>query len=316
MAAGRVMANRSIAAAARVPGFRRRVWAVVGLAVSLLGLPQAARAALSEQVLQLPVAVTDAWGKTVEQPITVTVFSDAGAAATRPLLVLNHGRAPKAADRAAMGRARYSAVVPWLVAQGFVVAVPTRVGYGVSGGPDVEDSGAACDRKNYPPGYRAAAQQTLAVVQALQGRPGVQPGRTVVMGQSYGGATAVAVAALNPPGVVVSINFAGGGGGNPETQPQRPCSTPQLERLFREFGRTARVPMLWLYTENDQYFGPEYPRAWFAAFREAGGQAEFHQFPPHGDDGHSLFTRFPQVWQPRVAEFLRQHGFEIPETPR
>ncbi|MDT7837399.1 dienelactone hydrolase family protein [Aquabacterium sp. OR-4] len=271
----------------------------------------AARAALVEQVLQVPVSVSDAFGKTTEQPITVTVFSDDAASAPRPLLVLNHGRSPKPAERAAMGRARYSAVVSWLVAQGFVVAVPTRVGYGASGGPDIEDSG-ACDRKNYPPGYRAAAAQTLAVLQALRARPDVLPGRSVVMGQSYGGATAVAVAALNPPGVVAAINFAGGGGGNPETQPQRPCSTPQLERMFREFGREARVPMLWVYTENDQYFGPEYPRAWFAAFREAGGVAEFQQYPPHGDDGHSLFTRFPKVWQPRVAEFLRSQGFEIP----
>lgn len=291
-----------------------RLMAALGLAC--LGAAPGAHAALAEQVLQVPVGVIDAWGKTTEQTITVTVFGDGAASAPRPLLVLNHGRAPKAQERAAMGRARYSTVVPWLVAQGFVVAVPTRVGYGVSAGPDVEDSGAACDRKNYPPGYQAAAAQTLAVVQALQARPGVQPGRTVVMGQSYGGATAVAVAALNPPGVVAAINVAGGGGGNPETQPGRPCSTPQLERMFREFGRTAHVPMLWLYTENDQYFGPDYPRAWFAAFREAGGTAEFHQFPPHGDDGHSLFTRFPKVWQPVVAEFLRQQGFDIPKDTR
>lgn len=38
---------------------------------------------------------------------------------------------------------------------------------------------------------------------------------------------------------------------------------------------------------------------------------EFVQFPPHGDDGHLLFTRFPQVWQPVVADFLRRQGFDI-----
>lgn len=287
----------------------RASWPLLALLAAIAA--PAAHAALAEQVLQVPVSVVDAYGKAVEQPITVTLFRDDAAAAPQPLLLLNHGRAPKQADRAAMGRARYSAVVPWLVAQGFVVAVPTRVGYGVSGGPDVEDSG-ACNRKNYPPGYRAAAAQTLAVLQALQDRPEVQPGRAVVMGQSFGGATAVAVAALNPPGVVAAINFAGGGGGNPETQPQRPCATAQLEDLFRSFGRSARVPMLWVYTENDQYFGPEHPRTWHAAFGEAGGKAEFQQFPPHGDDGHSLFTRFPKVWQPRVAEFLRAQGFTLP----
>jgi hypothetical protein len=36
------------------------------------------------------------------------------------------------------------------------------------------------------------------------------------------------------------------------------------------------------------------------------------QYPPHGEDGHSLFTRFPEVWQPRVAEFLDTVGFSKP----
>jgi len=39
------------------------------------------------------------------------------------------------------------------------------------------------------------------------------------------------------------------------------------------------------------------------------------QFPPHGKDGHSLFTRFPDVGRPTVAEFLRQRGFEMKDTP-
>ena len=68
--------------------------------------------------------------------------------------------------------------------------------------------------------------------------------------------------------------------------------------------------MLWIYTENDQYWGAEYPKSWLAAFREGGGRAEFIQFPPHGDDGHALFTRFPAVWQPAVRAFLREQGFE------
>ena len=151
--------------------------------------------------------------------------------------------------------------------------------------------------------------QTLAVLEAVRNRPDAAKDRAVIVGQSYGGATAVATAAQNPPGVVGAINFAGGSGGNPATQPQQPCAPHLLERLYRGYGETARVPMLWLYTENDMYFGPTYPRAWHAAFVAAGGKAGFVQFPPHGDDGHSLFTRFPSVWQPRVAEFLDGLGF-------
>lgn len=39
---------------------------------------------------------------------------------------------------------------------------------------------------------------------------------------AFGRATAIAVAAKGAPGVLAAINFAGGGGGNPLTQPQQP----------------------------------------------------------------------------------------------
>lgn len=184
------------------------------------------------------------------------------------------------------------------------------MGYGVSGGEDVEDSG-ACANKRYPPGFDAAAQETLAVIEFMRRRADVLPTRTVVLGQSYGGTTAVTVAALNPPGVAAAINFAGGGGGNPDTRPASPCGPNRLESLFADYGSRARVPMLWVYAENDKFFGATFPRQWFAAFRQAGGQGELLQVPPVGADGHTLFARFPAQWQPQVAEFLVRQGFEM-----
>ena len=268
-------------------------------------------AKLQEEQFDLPVAVQDGYGKRVEQSIRVTVFSDDTNPQPAPVLVLNHGRAAEAQDRAAMGRARYTDVSTFLVGRGFIVAVPTRVGYGASGGEDVEDTG-PCTRKNYAPGFAAAARQTQAVLDAVRRRPDADAGRGIVMGQSFGGGTAVAVAALNLPGVQGAINFAGGNGGNPKTQPQRPCAPQLLERIFRGYGEVARTPTLWIYTENDMYFGPTYPKQWFGAFSAGGAPAQFVQFPPHGDDGHALFTRFPQVWQPRVTEFLESLGFPAP----
>lgn len=273
-------------------------------------LPLAAHARLVEQQFDLPVHVTNAWGKAIDHTIRVTVFVDDATPAPRPILLLNHGRAAEAVQRASMGRARFHDASRWFAERGFLVAVPTRIGYGVTGGEDVEDTG-DCGRKNYPPGYRAAADQTTQLLDQLLRRDDVVKDRTVVMGQSYGGATAVALAALKPTGVVASINFAGGGGGNPKEHADRPCSPAQLKRLFAGYGETARMPMLWVYTENDHYFGPQLPRDWVQAFREAGGQAEFTQFPPHGDDGHLLFNKFPQVWQPVVADFLRRQGFDF-----
>jgi hypothetical protein len=58
-----------------------------------------------------------------------------------PFLVLNHGRPANAAAFAAMPRQRYPANAQYFVAQGFVVFIPTWVGYGPTGGDDVEYSG-------------------------------------------------------------------------------------------------------------------------------------------------------------------------------
>jgi len=286
--------------------FSQRV-AVLALLVGAGG----ASARVVEEQFDLPVQVVDAYGKATEQPIRVTLFRDDQRRGPQPLLVFNHGRAVEATDRAQMGRVRYSDASRWFVQQGFVVALPTRIGYGVSGGPDVEDTG-PCMRKNYPPGYEAAARQVVQVAEQLMARPELSLSRWVSAGQSYGGAASVAVAAKMPAGLVLAINFAGGGGGNPKTQPGNPCAPAALESMFGGYGRTARVPTLWVYTENDLFLGAEGPRQWVAAYRRGGAPAEFLQLPPQGEDGHALFVRFPQVWQPLVADFLRRHGLGAP----
>jgi hypothetical protein len=55
------------------------------------------------------------------------------------------------------------------------------------------------------------------------------------------------------------------------------------------FGKTARTPMLWIYTENDSYFAPSIARAMYHSFTSAGGVADFEQPGPYGTDGHRLF---------------------------
>jgi len=282
------------------------------LTFALVAVLLPAQARIVEEQFDLPVTVHDAYGKEIAQAIRVTVFRDDATRAPQPLAIINHGRAPEAASRAEMGRARYSDASRWFVHQGFVVAVPTRIGYGVSGGEDVEDTG-ACQAKRYEPGYAAAAEQTLAVLASMRTRADVQKDRSLVLGQSYGGATAITVAALDPPGVAAAINFAGGGGGNPKTQPGRPCAPHLLQRMFAGYGKTARLPTLWIYAQNDLFLGATYPPQWFEAFRHAGGVGEFIQFPPAGDDGHSLFTKFPATWQPVVADFLHRQGYPLIE---
>jgi hypothetical protein len=54
----------------------------------------------------------------------------------------------------------------------------------------------------------------------------------------------------------------------------------------------------WALTENDQWFGPKYPRAWFDAFKADGGVGEFVLYPPKGKYGHYLFSPDTEVWRP------------------
>lgn len=274
----------------------------------------ATQAKLVEEIIKVPVKVSNGYGKAVEHEAVVTLFYEDTAPKPYPVAVINHGRAAKPEQLAAFGRAKYAVNSRWLAGLGFLVAVPTRVGYGETGGEDVEYTG-TCSRKNYPPGYEAAAMQTVQVLQLVRQRPGVAKDRAVVMGQSFGGTTSVTLAAKNFPGVQAFINFAGGGGGNPETQPQEPCATGQLKDMFADYGKTARTPTLWVYTENDQWMGPKYPREWFDAFKAKGGVGEFVLFPANGKDGHGLFSNAPDVWRPRAVEFLRASGYPDLKMP-
>jgi hypothetical protein len=56
-------------------------------------------------------------------------------------------------------------------------------------------------------------------------------------------------------------------------------------------------------------FGLARRAAQFTAYKKAGGAGEFVQFGPYGEDGHSLFAKSPETWQPRVSAFLRAVGF-------
>lgn len=257
---------------------------------------------IDDKVIKIPVKVTDVFGKVIEQDITVTVWEEAGRK-RYPLMVLNHGRASTAKGRADVARARYSEASRWLTSLGWSVWVPTRVGYGVTGGPDPEDTG-SCTKKNYPPGYVVSAEQSRQVIERARQRPDIDGSKIVVAGQSYGGTTAITVAAMNLPGVVAGINFAGGGGGRPETHPGEPCLPAALEKMFAGYGKTARVPTIWVYSENDQYFKPKYTQAWFDAYKAQGGTGEFVMFPSFRDNGHLLFTSGFALWKPVIEKFL------------
>ncbi|AMP07620.1 alpha/beta hydrolase family protein [Collimonas pratensis] len=262
---------------------------------------------LNETVTRLPVTVKNFYGRNVSGDIIVTQFKPAGAGPF-PLVIINHGRS--ATDRSKPPRFRYTQQVRFFTERGYAVFVPTRLGYGDAGvEPDPEESG-NCNQNDYGPMAAAASTEVLAVLDYAKLQPYVNPERVLLVGESVGGYVTTAVAARMPPGLVAAINFAGGAGGDPDKHPGVPCQGGKLESMYAEFGKTSKAPMLWVYTENDLFFGPQYSRQWYAAFSKAGGQAEYKLLPPFGKNGHTLFSAGTKVWAPVVEDFLSRVGLQ------
>src|SRR5262249_40028222 len=105
------------------------------------------------------------------------------------------------------------------------------------------------------------------------------------------------------------ITFAAGRGGRVDGKPNNNCAPDKMVEAVGRFGQTSRIPMLWIYSENDTYFGPELARRMHSAFTAAGGKAEFRMLPPHGSDGHFMIGAADAIplWAPLVSRFLDEH---------
>jgi dienelactone hydrolase len=221
-----------------------------------------------------------------------------------PLAIINHGSPRDAADRRKQQRNPMRAPSRWFVGRGFAVAVPMRRGYGASEG-DFSEGFGPCNAADFYAGGRASAADIGAVLAYFRNQAFVDPNRIVLVGQSAGGWGVLAAATENPEGVAAIVNFAGGRG---SPAPDENCSALRPIETAGVFGRTARIPSLWIYTENDRYIGPALSTRMAAAFRDSGGRAEFHLLPPFGSDGHALFARAVERWAPLVQPFLAAHG--------
>lgn len=248
-----------------------------------------------EQVWKIPSA--DA-----SRPMLTTVFRPPGEQ-RRPLAILNHGSPVSGRDQ--MQRPRFSAAASWFVKQGYVVVVPLRRGYGETGGRWNENYG-SCDAGDFYGAGVEAAKDVDAAVQYMRTQPFALPDRTLIVGQSAGGWATVAYSARNPSGVPAMVNFAGGRGGRNMNMPNNNCAPRNLIDAAGRFGRTARVPTLWVFTQNDSFFDPDLSRRMAEAYKAAGGNADYRLLPAFGNDGHSLFgaANGVAVWSPLVQSFI------------
>ena len=186
--------------------------------------------------------------------------------------------------------------------RGWAAVVLMRRGYGDSGGDWAETLG-SCNNPDYVKAATSSVSDLRAVIAHLGTRPDIDSSKIISVGQSAGGFATVALTADPPPGLVAAINFAGGRGSQSDDEV---CREERLIEAMRAFGRRSRLPMPWIYAENDKFFGPTLARKMRDAFADAGGQVQFVALPPFGRDGHSLFSSGIRQWTPTVDKFLQE----------
>lgn len=233
-----------------------------------------------------------------------------------PVLIYSHGR-----SGTVEARANIQEVIPrdylgfWL-SKGFAVVASMRPGYGKTGGPDRENPGHAwdnngnCTRKpNYINSIQMAGQAPSEVISWVQKQSWANATAIIISGNSVGGITSVSVGSKNPSGVIGVINFAGGIGGNPTLSPRKSCDSDQLLEMYREFGKTIKLPSLWLYAENDLFWGADQPKLWHSAFSNGGSQSTLIMTSAlQRPDGHDLIFFGKDLWLSHVEEFIKKLG--------
>jgi dienelactone hydrolase len=222
-----------------------------------------------------------------------------------PLAVIAHGSTQNELRRMHYPLPQYQALAEWLVARGYTVAVPQRPGHGETGGPYYEDQHGCANADFRNAGLNAAAAIDAAIGYMI-GQKFVRRD-AIVFGQSAGGWGALALASRNVRPVRAVVAFAAGRGGRVDGAAGKNCAPDRLVAAAGEFGRTARMPTLWIYAENDSHFAPALSKRMVDAFRIAGGRAKYLLLPAIGTDGHELVHDRDAVeqWGPIVETFLR-----------
>jgi dienelactone hydrolase len=234
-----------------------------------------------------------------------------------PLAIMNHGVSLDHVQRSFFPLVEFRDAAMWFARRGYFVVAPVGSGYGASAidiperglyGPFFSKIG-TCTNPNFRDAGMAVAQLDLWIIDYMVGEKKIVPKDVIVIGQSAGGWASIALSSVNPVHVKSIVTFAAGRGGRLGGKPNNNCAPDRLVDATAEFGRTSRVPMLWIYIENDTFFGPALSKRMHEAFTAAGGNAEYQLLPPFGNDGHFLVGSADSIpiWAPLVGAFLDRH---------
>ena len=294
----------------------RRLWPL-GALLALVAMASGLRPCAAE-IVQPRGMICEALPVPFIQPNHPTLRLEAmmlrpAAAGHYPLVVISHGSPRQAGD----AKAKTSDWADWIaddfVRRVFVAATVLRRGYGHSEGVVTEGYGTCKDRL---PRRRISQRARYPF------RPSA-----IFKSSLY----------VDPDGYFADRGFggwiwfdrrrlAGASGARGRHQlcrrpridlGRRCCNESDLIDAYGAYGRTVRVPSLWIYSRNDHFFSPELAQRMFAAFRTSGGaSAELIIAPPYKQDGHNLIFGQP-MWRDAVYDFLKRNGlpFAAPSLP-
>ncbi|MBR0757802.1 dienelactone hydrolase [Bradyrhizobium jicamae] len=253
--------------------------------------------------LKIPVPNTGASGPATALLDAIVLRPDDGQ--PHPLVLLNHGSPRSASDRPTMSPSGLQPQAVEFARRGWVAVAFLRRGYGNSQGGWAESYG-KCSDPDYATAGRAGARDIAAVAKFMLGQPYVSKGKWISVGRSAGAFATVALTSAAPPGLAAAIAFAPGRGSTTEDSV---CEEDELIDAFAQYGKTSRVPLLWVSSANDHFFGPQLVTRLSGAFAKAGGNLTLVKTPAFGSDGHMLFgAEGVSIWAPIVDRFLKANS--------
>jgi dienelactone hydrolase len=273
---------------------------LLALAVAAAPAEKSRAEGIRLDALKIPVVISGSSKPASVELEAIVLRPDDGL--PHPLAVLNHGSPRMASARPAMSPYAMWAQATAFARRGWVAVAFLRRGYGQSGGQWAENYG-SCSNPDYATAGRAGASDIAAVAKFMIAQPYVSKEKWISIGVSAGGFATLALTANPPHDLAAAISFAPGRG---STSADTVCGANQLISAFAQYGRTSRIPLLWVSAENDHFFGPQLVSQLTAAFSKTGGTVTYVKTPPFADDGHQLFIAANgiPIWSPIVDRFL------------
>ena len=228
-----------------------------------------------------------------------------------PVALMTHGKQRTAADMANMHAELMLPQARDFAHRGYLAVAVVRRGFGRSGGtPGVATNApyAKCSLADLQRYFAVESDDLEATLRAIAARPDADSSRMIAVGASVGGGAVLALAARRPKGLVAAVNLAGGMRLTDATGALVcPAETPIA--ALATFG-SAKIPTLWVYSENDSVTTRDNAQRLRDAYAQAGGLVELHTVPALPQDGHFVFE-LPDgrvQWLSVLDPFLRGHN--------